>query len=289
MKKYAVQIIIPVYNGEKTLKRCLDSLKSQTFTDWQAIIVDDASVDRSAEIIEVYAAEDDRFVLIKQDKNAGVSNARNRALASVFNSDYTAFLDCDDYWEIDMLEVMYTKATKNNCDVVQCRFIYDFENGHQVLPAGAFSKECLLTGKALEKVYRRMMTGINMNHVCMKLIRTQLIRNLEFDTNIKTAEDLVFCIELFKKVKSYIFVPIPMYHYSRSSSSITGSSLSAKQKLDANKYAAKVMKNALPVWGIDTFGYRILVNLRAYIIIVSKIFRTLREKIMGSGGIKNGK
>ncbi len=289
MKEYAVQIIIPVYNGEKTLKRCLDSLKNQTFTDWQAIIVDDASLDSSTEIIERYAAQDNRFVLIKQDKNAGVSNARNKALASVSNSNYIAFLDCVVYWEIGMLVIMYTKATKNNCDVVQCRFIYDFENGHQVLPAGAFRKECLLTGKALRKIYRRMMTGINMNHVCMKLVRTQLIRDLEFDTNIKTAEDLVFCIELFKKVKRYIFVPIPMYHYSRSSSSITGSSLSVKQKLDANKYAAKVMKNALPVWGIDTLAYRILVNIRAYLIIVSKIFRTLREKIMERRGIKHGK
>ncbi len=289
MEECAVQIIIPVYNGEKTLKRCLDSVKKQTFTDWQAIIVDDASVDKSTEIIEGFAAEDDRFVLIKQDKNAGVSNARNKALTAVSGSKYIAFLDCDDYWESDMLEVMYAKATKNNCDVVQCRFIYDFENGHQVLPAGAFRKECLLTGKALRKVYRRMMTGINMNHVCMKLIRTELVHGMEFDTNLKTAEDLVFCIELFKKVKRYIFVPIPMYHYSRSSSSITGSSLSAKQKLDANKYAAKVMKNALSVWGIDTVGYRMLVNIRAYIIIVSKVFRILREKIMKGGGIRYGK
>ncbi len=289
MEEYAVQIIVPVYNGEKTLKRCLNSLRNQTFTDWQAIIVDDASIDGSIEIIESYAAQDDRFVLIKQDKNAGVSNARNKALTAVSDSDYVAFLDSDDYWECDMLEVMYTKAKENNCDIVQCRFVYDFENGRQVLPKGAFRKECFLTGKDFEKIYRRMMTGINMNHVCMKLIRTQLIRGLEFDTKLKTAEDLVFCIELFKKAKSYIYLPIPMYHYSRSSGSLTGSSISAKQKLDANKYAAKVMKNSLPEWAIDTRGYRMLVNLRAYLIIISKVFRSLREKFLVNGGIKHGK
>ncbi len=289
MKESAVQIVVPIYNGEKTLHRCLDSLKSQTFTDWQAILVDDASVDSSAEIAKSYAAEDDRFVLIMQEKNSGVSRARNKALTKISDSEYTAFLDCDDYWEPDMLEVMYTKAKKNNCDVVQCRFIYDFENGQQVLPAGAFKKECLLTGKALRKVYRRMMTGINMNHVCMKLMRTELIQGMEFDTGIKTAEDLVFCIELFKKVKSYIFLPIPMYHYSRSSTSLTGNSLSVKQKLDANRYAAKVMKRALPVWEIDNIAYRMLVNMRAYLIMVSKVFRTLREKITVNGGVKHGK
>ncbi|MBQ7900516.1 MAG: glycosyltransferase family 2 protein [Clostridia bacterium] len=285
MGKCKVQIVIPVCNGASTLNKCLDSLKNQTFDNWQAILVDDASTDDSVDIIEKYIADDSRFVLIKQEKNMGVSHARNRALGQL-DAEYVAFLDCDDWWEPDMLEVMYSNAEKCHCDVVQCRFVYDFKNGKQVLPAGAFKKQTYLSGKSLRKVYIRMMTGINMNHVCIKLIKTKLIGDLRFDVNMKTAEDLVFCINLFKNVQSYLFLPLPLYHYYRSGASITGKSLTGRQKLEANKRAAQVLLEALPVWGINKLHYRILTRLRAYIIIVSKIFRTAREKMVLSGGGK---
>ena len=279
MSGYSIQIVVPVYNGAATLQRCLDSIRNQTFTAWQAILVDDASTDNSAEIISRYAQEDNRFVTVLQQQNGGISSTRNKAL-DMLDAEYVAFLDCDDWWEPGMLEVMYANAKDHDCDVVQCEFVYDFANGSQVLPAGAFKKETYLADKALRRVYRKMMTGINMNHVCIKLIRTALIGDLRFDVNMKTAEDLVFCINLFKNVKRYMFLPLPLYHYYRSGTSITGSSLSGRQKLEANHRAAEVLLEALPGWGIDNIFYRMLTRLRAYIIIVSKIFRTAREKLV---------
>ena len=102
MNRAKVQIIVPVYNAQEYLRKCLDSLKEQKFTDWEAIIIDDASSDSSADIIKEYQNSDGRFTYVLLDKNKGVSNARNTALA-MLSGEYTAFIDSDDYWEKDML------------------------------------------------------------------------------------------------------------------------------------------------------------------------------------------
>lgn len=278
MTKATVQIIIPVYNAEKYLVRCLDSVKNQTFKQWQAIIVDDASKDGSAKIINEYLAADERFVYIRLEKNSGVANARNAAIERL-SSEFSAFLDSDDYWENDMLEIMVKKARAHSADVVQCRFIYDFTCGKKVLPKGAFKKDVILEGKALKSVYVKMMTGINMNHVCMKLIRTSLIKNMRFDNTLKTAEDLKFCIELFKSVKTYCFTDCILYHYCRNEESLTGNGLNFKAKLAANRSVSKYLAKTLRFWKMDNIFYRILAYLRPYIIAFSKVFRIIREKI----------
>ncbi len=274
-----VQVIIPVYNSSKTLDKCLNSLLNQTFTDWQAIIVDDASRDNSREILEAYAAKDSRLRIICQPAYGGSSVARNTALAEV-SAPYVAFLDSDDYWEPQMLENMVSYTLEYNCDVVQCRFIYDFPGGRTFLPAGAFPRKVVLNGKKLRKIYLRMMTGINMNHVCMKLIRADLLKELRFDTTLPTAEDLELCVRLFGNVEKYCFTDEAMYHYCRYESSITGSSMSFKTRLDCNRRVARVMAGQLKKWGMDTPVYKCLTYMRPYIIIISKIYRIIREKIL---------
>ena len=276
MINHAVQIVIPVYNSGKYLHRCLDSLKAQTFENWQAILIDDGSKDNSADIIKEYSLDDERFSYTRQE-NSGVSATRNNALSRL-DAEYTAFLDSDDYWEPDMLELLYTKAKESGADVVQCKYMYDYTNGKQEIPEGAFKTDQCLEGKALKKVYLRMMTGINMNHVCMKLIKTSLLTNLRFDLSLKTAEDLHFCVRLFKNVKKYCFINKPLYHYCRNENSITGKGLPFTEKLKANRYVSKEMARALPCWGIDTLPYRFLTYARPYTIIFSKVIRILREK-----------
>ena len=277
MYKNIIQVIIPVYNAEKTLSKCLDSLLSQSFSDWNALLVDDCSGDSSLKIIEEYVSRDSRFDCIRMPKNGGASAAKNSAL-KVATGEYIAFLDSDDYWEPQMLEAMYEKVKETSADVVQCRFIYDFPDGSRYLPGGAFEKDITLEGKELKKVYIRMMTGINMNHACMKLIKRDCMEEILFDESLPTAEDLDFCVRVFKNVKKYSFINIPMYHYCRWENSLTGRGLAFSVKLRCNKAVSKTMASELPLWGIDTLPYRFLTYMRPYVIIVSKIFRMLREK-----------
>lgn len=278
MNEPIVQIVIPVYNAENYLRACLESVKAQTFTSWQAIIVDDASSDGSADIIQEYSSADKRFAYIRKNRNEGAAAARNTALSQL-SSQYTAFLDADDYWDRNMLAHLVEKAEKNASEVVQCRFIYDFQGGKQVLPKGAFSKDVSLCGTSLKQVYFKMMTGINMNHVCMKLIRTQLIQGIQFDTDLKTAEDLQFCIKLFQRIKKYDFINEALYHYNRHQTSLTGSGLPWQEKLKANRRISKDLVAALPIWDMDTIFYRGLSYMRPYIIAISKVWRILCEKM----------
>ena len=283
MEPYQVQVIVPVYNGEATLARCLDSLLGQTYPHWQALVVDDASTDRTGEILGEYAAKDPRFRCFREEENRGAAGARNVAL-SVADAPYLAFLDADDLWEPSMLDTLLRQAGETGAGVVQCQYLYELPGGVRVYPKGAFSQNLFLKGKGLRRVYRRMMTGIQMNHVCMKLIFRPCLEGLRFREDLKTAEDLDFCVRMFQRVEGYTFVTDRLYHYCRSAGSLTGGGLPFWQKLEANRAASRTIAAALPGWGIDRPWYRLLAWGRPYLVAVSKALRVAREKALGKRG-----
>ena len=117
----AISIIIPVYNVEKYLRRCLDSVLNQTFQDWQAICVNDGSPDKSADILAEYAKRDSRFVVVTKE-NGGLSDARNAAIPYV-TGDYIMYLDSDDFIHPQTMEIAYSLAMRDGSDIVS--FTYD--------------------------------------------------------------------------------------------------------------------------------------------------------------------
>ena len=116
-----ISIIIPMYGVEKYLRRCLDSVLNQTFSDWTAICVDDGSPDRSGDIAEEYAARDKRFIVVHQE-NGGLSDARNTGMKYA-NGEYIMFLDSDDFIHPQTMEMTYYMAMRDDTDVVA--FTYD--------------------------------------------------------------------------------------------------------------------------------------------------------------------
>ena len=117
----AISIIIPMYGVEKYLRRCLDSVQNQTFTDWQAICVNDGSPDKSGEIAREYAARDKRFIVVDKE-NGGLSDARNAAMPYV-SGDYILYLDSDDFIHPQTMEIAYSLALRDGSDIVS--FTYD--------------------------------------------------------------------------------------------------------------------------------------------------------------------
>ncbi len=117
----AVSIIIPVYNVEKYLRRCLDSVLAQTFSDWQAICVNDGSPDNSAAILAEYAERDSRFIVVTKE-NGGLSDARNAGMPYA-TGDYILYIDSDDFIHPQTLEIAYSLAIRDNSDIVS--FTYD--------------------------------------------------------------------------------------------------------------------------------------------------------------------
>ncbi len=114
----AISIIIPVYNVEKYLRECLDSILNQTFQDFEIICVDDGSTDKSLEILQEYKRKDDRFVILQQ-RHSGAGSARNNGIR-LAEGKYIQFLDSDDYFEPTLLEEMYNHAEKFNADLTVC-------------------------------------------------------------------------------------------------------------------------------------------------------------------------
>lgn len=114
-----ISVIIPFYNVEKYIVRCIESVKSQTFTDFECILIDDESPDNSYQIALEAIANDHRFKIIRQ-KNKGLGGARNTGIENA-QGDYIAFLDSDDWWDNNFLELMYQSAVKNSADLVYCQ------------------------------------------------------------------------------------------------------------------------------------------------------------------------
>ena len=126
-----ISIIIPVYNTEKYLSRCLDSLLNQTFQDWCAICIDDGSTDNSAKILDKYTKNDNRFIVIHK-KNAGVSSARNDGVTKA-NSEYVMFLDSDDILYPTAIEKMYERITADSdLMAVGCYLEYIDKKGEKI-------------------------------------------------------------------------------------------------------------------------------------------------------------
>lgn len=115
-----LSIIVPIYNVENYLRKCLDSILVQTFTDFELILIDDGSPDKCGEIADEYAKKDNRIIVIHQE-NKGVSAARNAGL-KISKGKYIGFVDPDDYIDVDMYSKMYKSAVKNDSEIVCCNF-----------------------------------------------------------------------------------------------------------------------------------------------------------------------
>lgn len=119
MNNPKISVIIPVYNGEKYTNQCLDSLLNQTFKDFEIICVNDGSNDKSLAILEQYAQKDSRIKIINR-QNAGPAEARNKGI-DIATGDYLSILDCDDFFDLDMFELMYNHAVKYDTDITFCK------------------------------------------------------------------------------------------------------------------------------------------------------------------------
>ena len=191
----AVSIIIPVYNVQKYLKICLDSILRQTFQDFEIICINDGSTDNSLSILEEYKSKDNRFVIINK-KNEGPGCARNIGLETA-KGKYIQFLDSDDYFEPEMLAAMYAEAEENNADVVVCsaRKVNEFgqitESGNPNFPINLdqIPSEKLFNYKNLPNNFFSLLGSIVWNKL---YLRQMLIENDIKFPNLIASEDVGF-------------------------------------------------------------------------------------------------
>ena len=207
MSNVKVSVIIPVYNVEKYLRECLDSVINQTFKDIEIICVNDGSTDNSLKILKEYEQRDERIVLISQS-NKGVSSARNVALECA-KGEYVCFMDPDDTVELDLVEKCYKEIIKNDDDIVVF--------GMNIIKNGikkVRSDMTLLEENAFYTDNIDVIFGLSHN-VCNKIFKRDFIEKykIRFIENIKTLEDGIFCIRCILNNAKIRLFPKVFYNY----------------------------------------------------------------------------
>lgn len=206
MNTVAISIIVAVYKAEAYLHRCIDSLLAQTFTDFEILLIDDGSPDRSGEICDEYAAKDSRIRVIHKE-NGGVSSARQCGLDNA-QGEYTIHADPDDWVEPDMLEELYKKAKKENADMVICDFYVNKGNKQHYVSQHPLSIDA---PTVLRQVLLQQLHG----SCCNKLVKRACYseNNVKFPKEVSLCEDLVFNTRLLQHTKCIRYLQRAFYHY----------------------------------------------------------------------------
>ncbi|OAS17212.1 glycosyltransferase family 2 protein [Paenibacillus oryzisoli] len=216
-----VSVIIPVYNAEKYLVPCIESLISQTLEECEFIFINDGSQDGSAGIIESFAKLDSRIKLIHQN-NQGVSMARNHGLR-LASGEYVGFVDADDYVEKDMFETLYWTAKEEDYDVVISIFETEIA-GSKVITTYPFPTDTKLARGFIEQeIITYLLKSDQMNTVWNKLYKRTLIfdHGVEFPQNMPLGEDGYFNMSFFSHAQLVISKSYRGYHYREVAGSAT--------------------------------------------------------------------
>jgi glycosyltransferase involved in cell wall biosynthesis len=203
-----ISVIIPVYNAEKYISRCLDSVVNQTYKDWEVIAIDDGSKDNSYSILSEYSFRDKRFK-VSSHNNQGPGYTRNKAIEFI-TGDYIVFLDSDDYIETTYFEDLVICSSKNDSDVVFIDVIQENPDGKLI----KYENMSKYKNSSKDRIIRHQMTGKLPWGGWRKAVKSRLIT----DNNIKYSKDAVgeealFSFRVLMEARNISFLDKPYYHY----------------------------------------------------------------------------
>ncbi len=224
-----ITIIVPVYQSEQTLKRCVDSLRAQSYAEIEILLVIDGSPDHSQQVAEELAREDQRIRVIVQE-NAGASGARNRGLQEACG-DYVIFIDSDDYVEKTLCEKMWLAIAEYNADLAVCGYHHLYFGKDVVKLPGAKQFRVREDKESMLELYRRQFFNMPWN----KLYRRELIQKW-FREDMDLGEDLLFNLEYIKSCESVILVEEPLIYYIQDGRGTTLSTKKRENRMQNAKY-----------------------------------------------------
>lgn len=203
-----ISVIVPVYNAEKYLNKCIESVLAQTYPDWELILVDDGSKDGSADIIDGYAASDTRIKAIHQE-NAGPGMARNRGIEEA-TGDMIVFLDSDDYIEKDYFQLLAERVSDEGAEVVFIDVIQEKPDGKVI----RLEKMSRFKEKSKNDMIGCQMTGYMPWGGVRKAVSRKLIEenDLRYSAD-PVGEEAIFSFEMLRNAKKISFIEKGLYHY----------------------------------------------------------------------------
>ncbi|MFA9376693.1 MAG: glycosyltransferase family 2 protein [Lachnotalea sp.] len=225
-----ISIIVPVYNSEKTLKRCLESLIHQTYQDIEILLVIDGPTDSSEEIGKSYEQRDSRVKVIMKE-NEGVSPARNTGLDCA-KGEYIQFVDSDDYISVDMCEKLVEMVDNSGAQMVLCGFHHLFSNRDivKVSKSGSF-----ILKQSAEEFLHLYEAGF-LNMPWNKLFKREFVKE-RFDSTLSLGEDLLFNLDYMKTIEKIAVIEEPLYYYVQQRGQDT---LSSKKRNDKYQIAVRL-------------------------------------------------
>ena len=210
MEKKIVSIIVPVYNVEKYLSKCLDSLIAQTYKNIEIIVVDDGATDSCPQICDDYKKKDSRIIVVHKE-NGGLSDARNEGLKYV-SGDYISFVDSDDYVSPFYVEILINLAEERDADISICNYLRVFENEEtqQTENLDYLVKE-FNRDEALFALFNKDLKA-QFTIACSKLYRVEVFKNIRFPKG-RTYEDSATAHKVYNQSRKVVYADVSLYFY----------------------------------------------------------------------------
>ena len=227
VKELLISVIVPIYNVEKYLHKCIDSLIGQTLKDIEIILVDDGSTDKSGVICDEYGLKDNRIKVIHK-KNGGLSDARNTGI-DIAKGKYISFIDSDDWVDLQMFETLYNIAIKNDADIVQGDYIESYDENIRIEKSILENITKYNSEEILHNLYGYNATKTVI--VWNKIYKRELFNGIRFPKG-KINEDEFTTYKILHKANIIIDTNIPIYYYRQREGSIMNSNFNIK-RLDA--------------------------------------------------------
>lgn len=260
MNKELISVIIPAYNSEKYIERCVDSVKNQTYKKLEIIIINDGSTDNTGNLISDIAKSDSRIKIINQD-NHGVSYTRNKGI-DIAKGKYITFIDSDDYYEMDAIEHLYYIIISKNYDAV--RGNYRLKKDSKVIETGVVEKQEV---KDYLKLYNNIFDNSLPSYTVLLLIKREFLtnNNIYFDEKISMMEDTIFYTNLFSKHPNAFLDDKITYNYEYNQDSASKSSKYYERNLyntiQVNKKIKSILKkNKYNENKLNSNSYNIISN-----------------------------
>lgn len=229
MSNPLVSIIIPVYNAEQTIERCLTSIRNQTYRNFEVLMINDGSKDHSMQVLNKFANSDKRFHVINKH-NTGVSDTRNTGIAAA-SGEYLQFVDADDWLVKDATETLVKTMQADNCDLV----ITDFYRivGHKIYAKGHIPEENILTRKEFAEYMMKAPANFYYGVMWNKFYRKSIVidNNIKCSRDLNWCEDFLFNLEYLQYVKNVNVIRKPIYYYVKTKGSLVSTQINLRQTI----------------------------------------------------------
>ena len=238
-----VSVLIPVYNVEKYIRRCLASIQQQSLSDIEIVVVNDATPDNSMAIVRELAQSDSRIKILEHEKNMGLMWTRKTGY-KVATGDYVTFCDSDDYLPLDALETLYVEAVKSGADIVSGNYTYVTSSGKNVL-----KRNKLPYGNKPVDVYKALLCNDMQHSLWGKLFRRSLLQDYNYQTyeHATNGEDGCLLYQIVKHVNEVVQIDKSVYWYVQN----TGSS--SQRRYNENAIRSMCLTNSVIVNSVFAF------------------------------------